>query len=371
MYVSVLEGGLGELLGVDGSWLPLPTRPQQYCDPRSLVFFFAEITKKLSKRMDGPTPEERLCCLALFKSKVSSGWSTTKENTTLNAATPSKPAMPNQSSPASLTSLFDNSSLPDLFNVSQFFNVGANSVPAIVASTASSDDCGSKVKKCLQFEYSDFDQRQNVITSANEVMDSSRNEITQQEVSSSITLSLGSSLPLYTSPSKYLKLSTVVFAEDKTLTLTPCMSKKLFKVPFGAKPDLKSPIVSQISLEVGSLASGKRTSHVANGSSSMDTQYLLNVSLDSNASLQTIQGQLQKTMQENVCEPGKEEDFAQVQREKDHMRQRRVEKLVEDAKFDLVDNSTLEGNSGPFFGLNLNVKHLLLQHRKITKLYKW
>ena len=36
-YVSVLEGGLGELLGVDGSWLPLPTRPQQYCDPALLV----------------------------------------------------------------------------------------------------------------------------------------------------------------------------------------------------------------------------------------------------------------------------------------------------------------------------------------------
>ena len=25
------------MLGVDGSWLPLPTRPQQYCDPALLV----------------------------------------------------------------------------------------------------------------------------------------------------------------------------------------------------------------------------------------------------------------------------------------------------------------------------------------------
>ena len=23
--------------GVDGGWMPLPTRPQQYCDPASLV----------------------------------------------------------------------------------------------------------------------------------------------------------------------------------------------------------------------------------------------------------------------------------------------------------------------------------------------
>ena len=37
MYVSVLEGGLGGALGVDGGWLPLPTRPQRYCDPASLV----------------------------------------------------------------------------------------------------------------------------------------------------------------------------------------------------------------------------------------------------------------------------------------------------------------------------------------------
>ena len=32
VYVSVLEGGLG----VDEGWLPLPTRPQRYCDPASL-----------------------------------------------------------------------------------------------------------------------------------------------------------------------------------------------------------------------------------------------------------------------------------------------------------------------------------------------
>ena len=37
VYVSVLGGGLGGALGVDGGWLPLPTRPQRYCDPASLV----------------------------------------------------------------------------------------------------------------------------------------------------------------------------------------------------------------------------------------------------------------------------------------------------------------------------------------------
>ena len=26
--------------GVDGGWMPLPIRPQQYCDPVSLVPFF-------------------------------------------------------------------------------------------------------------------------------------------------------------------------------------------------------------------------------------------------------------------------------------------------------------------------------------------
>ena len=37
LCVSVLEGRLGGALGVDGGWLPLPTRPQRYCDPASLV----------------------------------------------------------------------------------------------------------------------------------------------------------------------------------------------------------------------------------------------------------------------------------------------------------------------------------------------
>ena len=38
VFVSVLERGLGEVLGVDEGWLPLPTRPQRYGDPASLVF---------------------------------------------------------------------------------------------------------------------------------------------------------------------------------------------------------------------------------------------------------------------------------------------------------------------------------------------
>ena len=35
MIVCVCVRGVGE--GVDGSVMPLPTRPQQYCDPASLV----------------------------------------------------------------------------------------------------------------------------------------------------------------------------------------------------------------------------------------------------------------------------------------------------------------------------------------------
>ena len=38
MSVCVLKRGLGGALGVDERWLPLPTRPQLYCDPASLVF---------------------------------------------------------------------------------------------------------------------------------------------------------------------------------------------------------------------------------------------------------------------------------------------------------------------------------------------
>ena len=36
MYVWVWGGGWG----VDGGWMPLPTRPQRYCDPASLVSFY-------------------------------------------------------------------------------------------------------------------------------------------------------------------------------------------------------------------------------------------------------------------------------------------------------------------------------------------
>ena len=38
VYVSVLERVLSGVLGVDGGWMPLPNRPQRYCDPASLVF---------------------------------------------------------------------------------------------------------------------------------------------------------------------------------------------------------------------------------------------------------------------------------------------------------------------------------------------
>ena len=39
MYVSVFERLFGGVLGVYQGWLPLPTRPQRYCDPASLVTF--------------------------------------------------------------------------------------------------------------------------------------------------------------------------------------------------------------------------------------------------------------------------------------------------------------------------------------------
>jgi len=38
VYVWVLDVGWG----VDGGWMPLPTRPQQYCDPASLVVLCLE-----------------------------------------------------------------------------------------------------------------------------------------------------------------------------------------------------------------------------------------------------------------------------------------------------------------------------------------
>ena len=37
VYVFVLDGGLEGALGVVGGWMSLPTRPQRYCDPASLV----------------------------------------------------------------------------------------------------------------------------------------------------------------------------------------------------------------------------------------------------------------------------------------------------------------------------------------------
>ena len=36
MLLCMFEG-LGEALGMDGGWAPLPTRPQRYCDSASLV----------------------------------------------------------------------------------------------------------------------------------------------------------------------------------------------------------------------------------------------------------------------------------------------------------------------------------------------
>ena len=50
VYVSVLERGLSRALGKNGGWLFLPTRPQRYCDPASLVW---SITSLLRKKKQG------------------------------------------------------------------------------------------------------------------------------------------------------------------------------------------------------------------------------------------------------------------------------------------------------------------------------
>ena len=55
------KGGLGRALGVNGGWLPLPTRPQRYCDPASLVFVQA-----LFLAITFPSPSVHLSvCLSL------------------------------------------------------------------------------------------------------------------------------------------------------------------------------------------------------------------------------------------------------------------------------------------------------------------
>ena len=43
LWVYMLVGG--GALGVDGGWMPLPTCPQQYCDPASLVFSMPDQNK--------------------------------------------------------------------------------------------------------------------------------------------------------------------------------------------------------------------------------------------------------------------------------------------------------------------------------------
>ena len=50
LYVCVWSG----VWGVDGGWMPLPTRPQRYCDPASLVLYFL-VFKKSSLNRSGTT----------------------------------------------------------------------------------------------------------------------------------------------------------------------------------------------------------------------------------------------------------------------------------------------------------------------------
>ena len=49
--MSVLEGVWGCGWGEAGGWMPLPTRPQRYCDPASLVFMFLVADTQLYKRL--------------------------------------------------------------------------------------------------------------------------------------------------------------------------------------------------------------------------------------------------------------------------------------------------------------------------------
>ena len=42
MSLSVWEGGEGLDLGEAGGWMPLPTRPQRYCVPASLVVIYSD-----------------------------------------------------------------------------------------------------------------------------------------------------------------------------------------------------------------------------------------------------------------------------------------------------------------------------------------
>ena len=50
-YESVLERGLGGALGMHGGGLPLPTRPQRYCDPMSLVQWLPAYNRIVCRRV--------------------------------------------------------------------------------------------------------------------------------------------------------------------------------------------------------------------------------------------------------------------------------------------------------------------------------
>ena len=39
---------VGGALRMDGGWLPLPTRPQRYCDPRHLFSFYRSLASELT-----------------------------------------------------------------------------------------------------------------------------------------------------------------------------------------------------------------------------------------------------------------------------------------------------------------------------------
>ena len=74
VYICVGRG-LGGALSVDGGWLPLPTRPQRYCDPASLVvsmatsFRFRSLLRLNQNRGFAEPSSRQKCVLHIFFSQ--------------------------------------------------------------------------------------------------------------------------------------------------------------------------------------------------------------------------------------------------------------------------------------------------------------
>ena len=65
--MSVLEGGLG----VDGGWLPLPTRPQRYCDTAfSLIRLTTVEHHCIAHQVTGRDDSTEKCCFVFIMERV-------------------------------------------------------------------------------------------------------------------------------------------------------------------------------------------------------------------------------------------------------------------------------------------------------------